>query len=137
MESLWLSVIFFWRGRGKGGRCRRERSVSRVPGGMLRPKPKNSRCRSSARHGRRLSWFLRAGCNRAGDGRSCREPRRARGAGACREAIRDQAMSKARRDLRERSPGSEQRNRENLPMFKEKRRQQKKRKKEEMVNQSR
>ena len=43
---------FFWRGRGKGGRCRRERSVSRVPGGMLRPMPIDSRCRSSARHGR-------------------------------------------------------------------------------------
>ena len=51
-ELMALRDFFFWRGRGKGGRCRRERSVSRVPGGMLRPKPKNSRCRSSARHGR-------------------------------------------------------------------------------------
>ena len=65
-ELMALRDFFFWRGRGKGGRCRRERSVSRVPGGMLRPKPKNSRCRSSARHGRRLSWFLLAVSKQSG-----------------------------------------------------------------------
>ena len=73
MESLWLSVIFF------GGVEAREEDAEGNEASAEFPEACSDRSQRTADAealrgmGNQTPWFLRAGCNRAGDGRSFRE----------------------------------------------------------------